>query len=211
MLFYSQFSTLIDSNDQLTPVQKLLYLQTSLSERASAIISHLPLSEANYPVAITLLKQRYDNPRRLVMHHCAALSECPSIRGYSLKDIRSFIDTYNVHFQALSSIQGINVYESVFVAQMLSRLDQPLRAKFEESHGSSTFPTAKELLEFLSEQAVQLENVELSKPRQAAAVRVTVSTPRQAHKALSLVTALSSCAICHRNTHRIYTCPSFTK
>ena len=107
--FYTQFTTLIDANEQLTSVQKFLYLQTALSDG----------------VAITLVKQRYDNPRRLVTHHCAALSEFPTIRAHSLKHIQSFIDTFNVHFQALSNISGINVYEFIFVAQMLSRLDQP--------------------------------------------------------------------------------------
>ena len=100
---------MIDANEELTRVQKFLYLLTTLSDRASAIISLLPLLEANYPVAITVLKQRYDNPRRLVAHHCAVLSEFPTIRGHSLKDIRSFIDTFNVHFQALSNITGIKV------------------------------------------------------------------------------------------------------
>ena len=65
-------------------------------------------------------------------------------------------------------------------------------------------------MNFLSDHAVNLENVELPKPQQASAARVTASTPRRSRPALVLVTSVYSFVVCKRNTHRIYASPSFS-
>jgi hypothetical protein len=163
--FFTQFNVLIHGNEELNAIQKFLYLQSALSASAADIISHLPLSEENYSQAIDLLKRRYDNPRRLITHHCAKITELPNIRASSLRDLRTFIDQFNAHHQALSSIPNINIYEAIFVTQLLAKLETPLRAKFEELQHSDAFPRAETLLDFLNSQALQLENVELARPR----------------------------------------------
>lgn len=50
------FCTTIDCNDDLTPVQKLQYLRSTLKGRAAACIESLAITDANYHDAIELLK-----------------------------------------------------------------------------------------------------------------------------------------------------------
>jgi hypothetical protein len=215
--FFTQFNVLIHSNEELNAIQKFLYLQSALSTSAADIINHLPLSEENYSVAIDLLKRRYDNLRRLITHHCAKITELPIIRASSLRDLRAFIDQFNAHHQALSSIPTINIYEAIFVTQLLAKLETPLRAKFEELQHSDAFPRAETLLDFLNNQALQLENVELARPRSAPTSRLNPAS-RSAHvsanhqrSTMSLISTISPCFISTSTNHKVYSCPSFLK
>lgn len=64
--FYDTFASVIHSNASVSRVQKFQYLKASVTGDASSVIGSLELSHANYDVAWTLLKERYDNKRVIV-------------------------------------------------------------------------------------------------------------------------------------------------
>ena len=57
--FLLQFNNCIDACGQLTGSSKLTYLRSYLSGFAFRVISHLSISDANYDVAIKLLKDEF--------------------------------------------------------------------------------------------------------------------------------------------------------
>jgi len=54
--FYDTFKCAIDSLSNLVPVQKLQYLKSCLKGEAAALVRNLNLNDANYAIAIDLLK-----------------------------------------------------------------------------------------------------------------------------------------------------------
>lgn len=67
--FYDSFKSLIHDNTKIADVQKLQYLRSCLNDEASKVISSLETSFANYDVAWTLLTDRYDNHRIIILNH----------------------------------------------------------------------------------------------------------------------------------------------
>ncbi|XP_076379682.1 uncharacterized protein LOC143259841 [Megalopta genalis] len=60
--FYDLFSSMIDRNEDLTPVQRLQYLRSTLTGKAAACIQSLQTTDVNYLDAIETLKDKFDWP-----------------------------------------------------------------------------------------------------------------------------------------------------
>lgn len=59
--FYDNFKSIVHENVNLTPVQKLQYLRSSLTDEAAQLIQALETTSQNYEVVCALLVERYDN------------------------------------------------------------------------------------------------------------------------------------------------------
>nr|XP_012152122.1 PREDICTED: uncharacterized protein LOC105664030 [Megachile rotundata] len=57
--YFDSFYSMIDQNADLTPVQKLQYLRSTLTGKAAACIQSLSTTDANYADAIDLLKEKF--------------------------------------------------------------------------------------------------------------------------------------------------------
>ena len=55
------------------PVQKFNYLKAQLQGEAARAIAGLPLTEVNYTQSISLLKERFGQPQKLINAHIQAL------------------------------------------------------------------------------------------------------------------------------------------
>lgn len=88
-VFYSTFSALVDKNQNLTNVHKFYYLQSALDINAKRIIESLEINEVNYPRAINLLKERFDNSRLATRHHARAIYNLKPIERESSSKLRS--------------------------------------------------------------------------------------------------------------------------
>ena len=69
--FIGIFISLIHDNPCLTPIQKMQYLHNYLQGEARDSTRHIPLSNDYY--SLSILKRRYDNPRRLCKEFAANL------------------------------------------------------------------------------------------------------------------------------------------
>ncbi|XP_076765049.1 uncharacterized protein LOC143432163 [Xylocopa sonorina] len=76
--FYVVFLSIIDRNENLTPVQKLQYLRSTLTGMAAVCIGCLSTTDANYTDAIGILKGKFDCIRRTASNHCDAIWNIPS-------------------------------------------------------------------------------------------------------------------------------------
>ena len=70
--FWDKFKAVIDNSD-LATVTKFTYLQSLLKGEASAAISGLALTEANYVTACDILQQRFGRKERIVFGHIQEL------------------------------------------------------------------------------------------------------------------------------------------
>ena len=67
--FYSIFNDLVHSRSDLTPVQKLHYLHSSVKCEPLDLIKSLPICQENYVIALNLLSERYNNPFILAKYY----------------------------------------------------------------------------------------------------------------------------------------------
>ena len=73
--FWDSFDAAVNSNPMLSPIHKFNYLQAQLRGDVVQTISGFPLTESNYEQSITLLKQRFGQPEKLIDAHTHALIE----------------------------------------------------------------------------------------------------------------------------------------
>ncbi|XP_071580899.1 uncharacterized protein [Temnothorax nylanderi] len=95
MGFYDNFKSIVHDNANLTPVQKLQYLRSSLTDEAAQVIQSLETSSQNYEVAWALVVERYDNRRIIIQSHIRALFDLPMTRDTRFAKVESMGLCYN--------------------------------------------------------------------------------------------------------------------
>lgn len=102
--FCDNFTSIVHDNANLTPVQQLQYLRSSLKGEAALVIQSLETSSQNYEIAWALIVERYDNKRIIVQSHIRALFDLPTIAKESSTQLRSLVDAALRHTRALHAL-----------------------------------------------------------------------------------------------------------
>ncbi|XP_065658112.1 uncharacterized protein LOC136082626 [Hydra vulgaris] len=126
--FWDQFSTAIDSNEDLSDIAKFNYLKSYLSGRAQKLIEGLTLSEGNYREAIQLLKDRFGNTQSLIAAHMDDLQKINPVRN--LKEVKQLRQMYDKLEINIRNLKDLNVetcaYGSLLIAIILERIPRQL-------------------------------------------------------------------------------------
>jgi hypothetical protein len=104
--FYQRFDLLIHSNASLSPIQKFQYLNSCVTGEASSVIKSLGITTENYPIAIALLKERYDDQRLIIKNHIRALFDLPNVTKDSPASLRQLIDKVDLHLKVLKTLDA---------------------------------------------------------------------------------------------------------
>ena len=135
--FWDCFEAAIHFNPYLTGVQKLSYLRAQLSGEAARVIAGLPLTNVNYTHSISLLKDRYGQPHKLIHAHVQALLELPKPIN-NLTSIKLFHDTIEGHIRCLQSLgKSPDALETLLVPIMLGKLPEETKKNMARTHESS--------------------------------------------------------------------------
>ena len=117
--FWDCFEAAIHLNPHLSEVQKLSYLRAQLNGEATMVIAGLPLTNANYQHSVSLLKERYGQPHKLISAHVQALLELPKPIN-KLTSLQLFHDTVEGHIRCLQSLgKSPDALETLLVPIML--------------------------------------------------------------------------------------------
>lgn len=129
--FFDCFHAMIHDDGGCTPVQKFYYLQSSISGLALNVIKSVPMTDANYKIAIERLKQRYDNSSLVIQSHIKSLMESPFAEQPTAKDMQALHVHVSTHVAALRVLnQPTELWNAWLVKIISSRLDAVT------SHGS---------------------------------------------------------------------------
>ncbi|XP_045770451.1 uncharacterized protein LOC123870978 [Maniola jurtina] len=104
--FWDQFQSNIDKRN-ITEVDKLLYLKSSLKGEARKAIEGLDTTNKNYSIAIKTLKERYGKDSHLVDAHYSALSKVATTDS-TITSCRGALNEIEKHLRVLESL-GENV------------------------------------------------------------------------------------------------------
>jgi len=102
--FFDLFKALVDSDASLTNVQKFYYLQSVLKDNAAQVIHSLEVTGENYPIALELLRSRFENKRLTTRHHVRALFNLPQIVKESAGPLRALSDELCKNLRALKAL-----------------------------------------------------------------------------------------------------------
>ncbi|KRY05934.1 hypothetical protein T12_15818, partial [Trichinella patagoniensis] len=102
--FWAQFEASIHNRSDLDAATKFTYLISSTEGRARSSIEGIPLTAANYPQAVSILKARFGRPRMVVREHLTALWKLPACSEMSMRGIQSLVDEVTKHLRCLVAL-----------------------------------------------------------------------------------------------------------
>ena len=102
--FYEQFVASVHTNNTIADVQKFNYLKASLSGEALQLVSHLPLSNSNYHIALKSLTDRYNNQRLIVNSHLDSILQLQPLHGESASELRKLFVNFEENLMAIEAL-----------------------------------------------------------------------------------------------------------
>ncbi|XP_043474382.1 uncharacterized protein LOC122506332 [Leptopilina heterotoma] len=216
--FRDLFSSLVGQNSEISGVEKMHYLCTTLTGKAAQLIANLPLSSDSFDSAWSLLTSRYENKRLLISSQMDKLFNSSIISAKSASDLNTLLTTTTEALNALKALNApVDSWDLVLVHFTTRRLDSQTREAWENKQGSRTEPPSyQQLKEFLTGRARALENLQLNSSQYSQAAKTTPSSPKlsqsttQPAKALtaSHQTYVYNCSCCD-GSHYIVVCEKF--
>ena len=94
--FWDPFSAAVHSNSSLTGLHKYNYLRAQVTEEAAKCIAGFPLTNDNYDYSITLLREWFGQPQKILNAHMQALLSLPNPSN-NMTTLCSFHDSIENH------------------------------------------------------------------------------------------------------------------
>lgn len=200
--FRDLFTSIITSNSEVPPVEKLHYLKSHVTGEAAQRIASFTITANNFELAWKSLTARYENKRVLIRSNFDKLFELQPLTQKSAQIFGSL--------QALGA--PVDQWDWFAVYFVAGRLDPASREAWElEQSGETEPPSFAELEKFLDARTRALEVI----TPQAAETSASSNKSRVKTKASARVNAASTanplnfkCSQCHEN-HYISRCPVF--
>lgn len=209
--FRDTFSSLVHNNSNLDPINKHLYLRSSLKGSATLIISNLECTSENYNIAWQALLDRYDNKRLLVSNHVQGLFNIQQIQRESSHALRTLIDMTKKNLRSLKSLgQPTDTWDTLIIHMTSGKLDSTSLKEWEKfKNNLEDIPNFDVFIKFLSNRADFLESYEETKP----------TTKKDENRQKSYLASVDhnnkghgsyKCPMCNLD-HFLFTCESFKK
>ena len=120
------FSTIVESDSDLTKVEKFQHLRSNLKDSALDTISSLEINNDNYDLAISMLVKRFNNKRLNFQAHIREIFALESVNGISTSSLRTLSDKMNSHIRALQAMGNKeNLSDALLIHIVGSKLDVP--------------------------------------------------------------------------------------
>jgi hypothetical protein len=150
--FYDTFSSTVDRNEGLTPVQKLHYLRSSLTGIAAQSIQSLDTTEANYAIALATLKEKFDYPRQRSMRDWHAIADYPRLSKETPTAIGACTENIRQHLRVLDN-SGESLSDIALISVILAKLSTDTVHQWELTLPDNKMLSPSHLLAFLDKRA----------------------------------------------------------
>ena len=125
---FDSFLSTVDSHSSLEPLNKFRYLLNCLSGIAKDTLTGINVTNANYTVALELLRSRFGNKQIIISRHMESLINLPKVQSSNVQELRTLHDKTEGVIRSLRGI-GINSDSyGIFVTPILmSKISPELR------------------------------------------------------------------------------------
>ena len=156
--FWDTFEATVDQNSHLSNIEKLSYLNSKLTGEAKQTVLGIYLSNDNYDITKTLLKERFGNSQSVVNSYYTQLVNMkPAVN--STKGLRTLHDQFERHFRSLEALKQDN-NQDVFVSIMKSKIPKEVLLQLQLQRGAKVRWTVSRLRELLSDYILAREESE---------------------------------------------------
>lgn len=161
--FREKFSVLVNESTEISPIQKFQFLLDCLSDNVRKSFDHLEFSEANFPVVLEMLRERYSNRKLSIDRHLAGLVGLKSMTKESSAELQEILDETTAHVSALKSLNvEVDTWDVMIVYLVSIKLDSETRKRWEETVNKDELSKWSVMNAFLQKRCNSLESVELS-------------------------------------------------
>ncbi|XP_077280836.1 uncharacterized protein LOC143907758 [Temnothorax americanus] len=195
--FRDRFKSLVHNEPNLSNVNRMHYLCSSVKGEASKALDHLAVTDHNFDVAWKILVSRYDNKRRLITVHLQNLLNLPSVNSETSKDLCNLRDQTNAAIQALKNLdRRVEHWDDLLVFLVAQKLDKSTRKSWELKLGDSIeYPPYNELDQFLDARIRALDAI----------------APAATKHSVKECTSSYACKQCHKRHHSLLHIENFAK
>ena len=152
-LFWTTFVGAIDSDPDMSKVNKLTYLQGCIKDpEVNPILFNGVNNEVHYDDVVRQLKDMYDKPRMIHAAYCNKMVESTPIKS-TQADLRGLVNDVKHVILGLKSLEQYDI-ESCYASLTDQHLPKPIRVLWQTEHKTTrhVVPISK-LLIFLEERA----------------------------------------------------------
>ena len=182
LTFWDSFQAAIHQNPNLGGVQKFNYLKAQLHGDAARTIAGFPLSDQNYLHAISILRERFGDPYKLVDAHMQAFIDMLNPSS-SFTSLRLFHDNVETHTRGLSSLgKSAEKYGDLLVPVILRKLPNDIKQNLAREAATSEWTYPQLMSAILKEIRILEAGSSTSCRSQPTATFLTTSKPSHPNK-----------------------------
>lgn len=212
--FRDSFQGLIETNTELSDIQRMFYLRSALRGRAAEVIQALESSAANYAIAWNLLKKRFEDKTAIASRHLQLLLDIPAMQRESGGQLRQTLDSMLRHIRALEQLE-VNTWDTVMIHILTSKLDNMTKREWRSHVKGRENVEVGTLTEFLEDRCLiyEPENMKAPFSKPQSAMRPEKRAPSQPKgyersnsfaMTSTVKQSLRKCAFCQEESHQIY-------
>ncbi|XP_078334132.1 uncharacterized protein LOC144625796 [Crassostrea virginica] len=179
--FWDAFEATVHKNMKLSNIEKFNYLRSRLTGPANVAISGLSLSNENYDVAITILRDRFGDTQSVINKHYVELINIQSATN-DTTSLRKLYDDLERHLRSLEALHQ-DVNQDVFISMITSKLPRETLLQLEIQKGPNERWTVKKLRELMKgyitvkeSSELQASSVAVQEEKHATAEALMIST-----------------------------------
>ncbi|XP_071052914.1 uncharacterized protein [Onthophagus taurus] len=207
--FRDMFSSMVKSNNDLSGVEKLHYLKTSLSDEPAQLLKNIAVCSDNFQHAWDLLVSRYENKRILIDSRLSSLFNARSIKQETSNEMKRLIGQVKESMGALETLGcPVKHWDHILVFMVVHKFDIESLKDWEKSIGDkTTSATFSQLETFITGRIHALEAIEqISGHRKPASNVVPSRILNQVKTHVSQ--SLFNCSCC-KGDHYITSCQQY--
>ncbi|XP_060570545.1 uncharacterized protein LOC132728870 [Ruditapes philippinarum] len=134
--FWDSYESSIHLNSTLSDVQKFNYLRSLVQGIAARCIDGFPLTNANYLKAVSLLRERFGQPQKIIHRYMQSLLELPRPSN-NVVSLQCFYDKMETFIRGLESLwQSQESYGSLLIPIILEKLPGIMKQNMAREHRS---------------------------------------------------------------------------
>ena len=133
--FWDSFEASVDKNRGLSGIEKLSYLNSKLTGEAKQAVSGILLSNQNYEVAKTILKDRFGKSKTIANSHFTQLMNLKPVTS-TTTELRALYDNFERHFRSLEAMQQ-DTNHDIFVPIISSKIPKDVLLQLTLQRGAN--------------------------------------------------------------------------
>ena len=184
--FWESFEAAVDSNLDLSNIEKFNYLSSLLEGTAREAIAGLSLTEANYTEAVSTLKKRFGGTQQIISKHMEALLQVDAVtNSQNVRALRRLFDNLSSHMRSLASLKVMEeTYGNLLCPVLINKIPSDMQLIVSRKVPESKWEL-KTLMAAIEEEIVARERLgpsraprrSDSKPHPTATTLVTKESP----------------------------------